>query len=131
MTSRDHAGALRAALRWASLAAAFLLLASNARIAGAGEGQGTTGRAAGMMVHIDPATGAFLAEPPPPQPGAPAPRSALPAPAADLPVVAGDTPAGGITINLGGRFQQVMTAEKRPDGSIAVDCAPGKPAQKR
>jgi len=126
MTCRPRPDAPPSPLRTAIAAAAILALLGSARSAAGGESGLAAGPAAGMTVHIDPTTGAFLSEPArQPAPAAPAVEQRP-----ELPVVAGDTPAGGITVDLAGRFRQMMTATKRPDGSIAINCSPdGAPAR--
>jgi hypothetical protein len=117
-----RAEALPSLLRTAIAASAILVLVGKAPNAAGGERAPAAGQSAGMTVHIDPATGKFLSAParqPVPQVPAASARQST-----DLPVVAGDTPAGGITVDLAGRFRQVMTATKRPDGSITIDCSP-------
>jgi len=122
MTCRHRPDTLPSLLRAAIAASAILAFVGNAPSAAGGESNPATGQTAGMTVHIDPTTGKFLSVPArPPAPAAPAASAGQ---STDLPVIAGDTPAGGITVDLAGHFRQVMTATKRPDGTIAIGCAP-------
>jgi lysophospholipase L1-like esterase len=77
-----------------------------------------------MTIHVDPVTGAI--SPPP------ARQRTLRAPATDtaafdsssegLLEIPGTTPAGGIKLDLHGRFQSAVVAHTRADGTVATEC---------
>jgi hypothetical protein len=81
--------------------------------------------AAGMRVYVDPETGEF--RPPPPDllpqllPDA-APDAAPPVQV--IPEVPGTTRAGGVKLDLGGRFQAAVVAKSGPGGSVTTQCQP-------
>lgn len=84
-----------------------------------------TSLAAAQTVTIDPDTGDFIDPPAAEQParGQVAPlASALSSYHGDLVAVPSPTPGGGLMVDLRGRFQQVMKATIRPDGTPAVHC---------
>jgi hypothetical protein len=81
--------------------------------------------AAGMRVYRDPATGAFTA-PPPGTALPPSPRS-LDTSAQGLVETPGTSAAGGVTINLGGRFQSAVSATADNAGAVRTGCRTDAP----
>ena len=104
--------------------AAGLGLTSAAAIAGE-DRPSEAGPAAGMKVHIDPATGNIL--PTPPQ-GAPAgaitlstsERNAFSKSSDGLVETPSSGPAGGSKVDLRGRFQSPLIATVGPDGKVEM-----------
>lgn len=82
-------------------------------------------QAAGRQIEVDPDTGRVLA---------PRDREAPPAlpPSADMSTSdeglverAGTTPAGGVGVDLRGRFRASVQLRREADGSLVQDCVPG------
>jgi lysophospholipase L1-like esterase len=84
----------------------------------------TRGGSGGMTIYVDPVTGAII--PPPSGPHtlrtSPADTTAPAPPAEKLPETPGTSPAGGIKLDLQGRFQSAVVAHTRADGTIATEC---------
>jgi hypothetical protein len=84
----------------------------------------TTRGIGGMKAYRDPVTGERAGPPP----GAVAPSgpealgSSLSRSEVGLEAVPTGTPAGGIRVDLKGRFRSSLVATKRPDGTIATRC---------
>lgn len=82
----------------------------------------------GIVVHIDPATGAFL--PGPPATGVAQPQAAattettLP----ELYEVASPTPGGGVMIDLKGQFRTPLVATMDADGKVTLKHESATPA---
>jgi len=82
--------------------------------------------AAGLIIHVDPATGAILDEP---APGAT--KLAVPAELAerwstsDEGLVQEPHASGGVYMNLQGRFENGMVATVTTDGKLSAPCAQG------
>jgi hypothetical protein len=85
--------------------------------------QSAAGGDAGMIVYIDPSTGAVLSAP---APGAqplrltPAERNALSTSHAGLVQVPSSVPGGGVKLDLQGRFQSPFIAVVGADGTATV-----------
>jgi lysophospholipase L1-like esterase len=82
----------------------------------------------GMTIYVDPASGAIA--PPPPGPRtfrAPATNTAaFESYSEELLEIPGTTPAGGIKLDLQGRFRSAVVAHTRTDGTVETQCeAPG------
>jgi hypothetical protein len=75
---------------------------------------------AGMRVYRDPATGAFTA--PPPGTALPPSARSLGTSAQGLVETPGTSAAGGVTINLGGRFQSAISATADDTGTVRTGC---------
>ena len=76
--------------------------------------------AAGMKVHVDPATGQLVSAPSDPA----APREALGVEKLpELKVEKVTAKAGGKKVNLQGRFQMQAAVAIGPDGKVAPSCA--------
>ncbi|MGH9365715.1 MAG: hypothetical protein ACRD1B_10705 [Thermoanaerobaculia bacterium] len=71
---------------------------------------------AGMKAYIDPDTGEFLEQPPKGAEPLVTPSAVLPEP---VPVEA-PGPAGGVKVDVGGRFQTPLEATIGPDGKSVV-----------
>ena len=104
--------------------AAGLGVTSGAAIAG-DENPGSAGPAAGMRVHIDPATGAIQATPPQGAPAgalslSPAERAAFSKSSDGLVETPSAGPAGGSKVDLRGRFRSPLVATVGPDGKIEM-----------
>ena len=118
MRKKYEAGCIAVAL------AAGLGLTSGAAIAG-DDNSASAWPAAGMKVHIDPATGNIL--PTPPQ-GAPAgaltlstsERNAFSKSSEGLVETPSSGPAGGSKVDLRGRFRSPLIATVGPDGKIEM-----------
>src|SRR5262245_25742777 len=80
--------------------------------------------AAGLRIYLDPDTG--QAGPPPRGvlPGEPVTES-LSTSSAGLVETAGTSAAGGVTVNLQGRFRRAMQATADDAGAARIDCVPG------
>ena len=90
--------------------------------------QDVTPRAVGgMKAYRDPVTGERVG---PPRgavpPSAPQP-SALSRSQVGLEAVPGQTAAGGIRVDLKGRFRSSLVAKKQPDGTISTRCVHEQP----
>ena len=93
-----------------------VVLATTVAIATAEEPSSTPG----MRVYRDPVTGKFG----PPPPGAvtpPAERAGEEEPLVEEP---GTTPAGGVTVDLKGRFRSTTKATLDPTGKVRTPCDP-------
>jgi len=138
--------------RWSSLAPTVVLasalltsfwrpgggtvLANEAAAAAADASRGTVlhspsgtagGSGAGMTIHVDPRSGALAPA------AAASGRSVLRAPeqaagveasSAELPESPGNSPAGGIKLDLKGRFRSAVVLREGPDGQVKSDCEP-------
>jgi hypothetical protein len=90
--------------------------------------------AAGMRVYRDPATGAFTAPPTDAASDALANERAVQSQARESAAVApveepGTSAAGGVTMNLQGRFQSDATATIGADGAVHLGCERGGQAR--
>src|SRR5262249_27262184 len=103
-------------------AAAILLCASLGGVASAGE---VPGAPAGMRAHVDPGTGAIL-----PGPVAPQAPAGLPTAASQTAegLVGRPAPAGGVMLDLQGRFLSPITATVAADGAPHAECRGPQPA---
>ena len=75
---------------------------------------------AGMEVHIDPETGAFLSKPAPRKSDEGPPPEARERPA--LVERRNPSPGGGIGVAIDDRFRTSVTAEIRADGQVETGC---------
>jgi hypothetical protein len=73
-----------------------------------------------MKAYRDPVTGERVG--PPPGAGPEAQRSLLSPSEVGLEAVPTGTPAGGVRVDLKGRFRSSFVATKLPDGTIATRC---------
>jgi hypothetical protein len=89
----------------------------------------TSSQPAGQRVYIDPTTGKVGVPPA----GAAAPSAAggaattaapAPAPLAQQAVA---SPAGGVMVDLEGRFRREVRAQVQPDGKVTTECVPAEP----
>jgi hypothetical protein len=81
------------------------------------------GAAPGMMIHVDPQTGAIVKEPAPgtvPLPLTPQLRNALSTSHQGLVEEVSPVPGGGIKIDLQGRFQSTLMATIDGDGKVRM-----------
>ena len=84
----------------------------------------------GMKAYRDPVTGERVGPPPRAvHPSAPQP-SALSRSHTGLEVVPTGTAAGGVRVDLQGRFRSSVVATKRPDGSVSVRCLDKPPTRR-
>ena len=76
----------------------------------------------GMTVHIDPATGEFIAEPVPDEALEinPEMQNAMSTSSEGLSEEKSPIPGGGVGVNLQGRFQSPLIAHQDPNGSIKI-----------
>lgn len=114
-------------LGWAALAAAGLLTQACTTL-GPDDNRSTDAQpTAGMRAYKDPVTGRF-GEPPA---GAPeravAAEAAVSTSAESLTETPGQTPAGGVRLDLQGRFRSYSAATKDEEGRIKVHCLPAAP----
>jgi hypothetical protein len=75
---------------------------------------------AGMRVYRDPATGVFTS--PPPGTSVPPTARALGTAAQSLVETPGTSAAGGVTIDLGDRFQSAVVGAVGGDGTVRTQC---------
>ena len=90
---------------------------------GFGVPPGESAADAGMIVYIDPATGAVLSEPAPgtePLQLSPAARNAMSTSDSGLVQVPSSVPGGGVMVDLRGRFQSPFIAVVGADGKATV-----------
>ena len=81
------------------------------------------GSAPGMMIHIDPKTGAFLKEPAPgsvPLLLTPELQNALSTSHQGLIAVPSRVPGGGVKLDLQGRFRSPMVGTVDADGNVKI-----------
>jgi hypothetical protein len=81
------------------------------------------GRAPGMMIHIDPTTGAILKEPAPgtvPLQLTPQLQNALSTSHQGLVETPGTVPGGGVKVDLQGRFQSPLVVTIDADGKVKM-----------
>lgn len=83
---------------------------------------------AGVRIHIDPVTGRIVPPPPPAlaprQPVPPGDANALSTSGDGLVEERGTTPAGGIKIDVRGRFRSAAAVRVGPDGKLTIQCVP-------
>ncbi len=79
-------------------------------------------RPGALRAHIDPATGKFTT--PPPGTAVTALPEALETSGEGLVEEPGTSPAGGVTVNLRGRFRSMATATVGADGKVSTHCEP-------
>jgi hypothetical protein len=85
--------------------------------------KGTAGDAPGMMIYIDPKTGAFLKEPVPgyvPLPLTPQLRNSVSTSHEGLAEVPSSVPGGGFKLDLQGRFQSPLVVVIDEDGKVQM-----------
>ena len=93
------------------------------------EGQ-TPGDAAGMVIHVDPKTGAILKEPAPgsvPIQLTPQLRNALSTSHQGLVETPSSVPGGGVRLDLQGRFQSPLFVTIDADGKVKIQHLPEPP----
>ena len=95
------------------------------RIQGSRTADGPAG-SAGMRIYRDPATGEFTT-PPAGATTLPPATGALDTSAEGLVETPGTSSAGGVTINLGGRFQSTVSATADDAGTVTTRCRPETP----
>ena len=76
----------------------------------------------GMKAYRDPVTGERVGPPPRAVPPSAPQPSALSRSQVGLEAVPGETAAGGIRVDLKGRFRTAVVATKRPDGTVSTRC---------
>jgi hypothetical protein len=76
----------------------------------------------GMKAYRDPVTGERVGPPPGPVPPSVPQPSALSRSQVGLEVVPTGTAAGGVRVDLQGRFRSSLVATKRPDGTVSTRC---------
>jgi hypothetical protein len=82
-----------------------------------------SGGAPGMIIHIDPKTGAILKAPAPgsvPLPMTPGLQNALSTSHQGLMEVPGPVPGGGVKLDLQGRFRSPLVGTVDPDGNVTI-----------
>jgi hypothetical protein len=85
--------------------------------------QNVTPRAVGgMKAYRDPVTGERVGPPPGALPPSAPQPSALSRSQVGLEAVPGQTAAGGIRVDLKGRFRSSLVATKQPDGRVSTRC---------
>jgi len=99
--------------------------AEDTRIQGSRTADGPAG-SAGMRIYRDPATGEFTTPPPGAAILPPASR-ALGTSAEGLVETPGTGAAGGVTIDLGGRFRSAVSATADDAGAVTTHCRPETP----
>ena len=87
-----------------------------------------SGRASGLVAHIDPTTGEFLPDPPADRVAPPRAAEAAKASAPQLYEVPSPTPGGGVMIDLQDQFQTPLAATMDADGKVTVKHKPMSPA---
>ncbi len=114
-------------LGWAALAAAALFNQACTTLGPDDHRPADAQPAAGMRAYKDPVTGRFV-EPPA---GAPeramATQAAVSTTAEGLTETAGQTPAGGVRLDLQGRFRSHAVATRDVEGRVKVHCLPAAP----
>ena len=101
-------------------AAVFLTLSGAPAIAG---DDGASVAAPGIKVYVDPSTGKISDTPPPGQQGltlSPAEQNAFSRSSQGLVEVPNSGPAGGMKVNLQGRFKSPLVATVGPDGKAQI-----------
>ena len=90
----------------------------------------TSGDAAGMVIHVDPKTGAILKEPAPgsvPIQLTPQLRNALSTSHQGLVETPSSVPGGGVRLDLQGRFQNPLFVTIDADGKVKIQHLPEPP----
>jgi predicted RecA/RadA family phage recombinase len=110
----------------------WLFVAVGTFAAGSAEATGTQGVAAmpgpaaapgaaqGFKVYKDPVTGEFTA--PPSEQATPSLKVPAAPTAEGLVEQPSPVPGGGVSLDLEGRFESVVTATKAPDGTLSTQC---------
>ncbi|MCB1540519.1 MAG: hypothetical protein KDJ25_06610 [Rhodoblastus sp.] len=136
MTNLIHSKRGRRMIAIAATIGAAAGLAMSGGSAMAGDEKTISGDAAavgGMKIYVDPATGQVTHSPPPNQPAltlTPAEQNAFSRSSQGLLEVPSSGPAGGVKVNLQGRFQSPLIATVGPDGRARIKHA-GEPAHSR
>ena len=81
-----------------------------------------SGAAGGLRVYQDPDTGEFVEPPAGAESEEGPPPSSFSTSGAGLAETASPVPGGGVTVEVGDRFMNAMTATVGPDGKTSVTC---------
>ncbi len=115
--------AVRACIVLASLVLVAAAIADEpARARAVAAGQRAPDRAAGLRIHRNPVTGVLEAQP---TADSVLPASSLGTSSEGLVETPGTSPAGGITVDLKGRFRSTVSATADATGRVKTGCAPG------